>query len=202
MARVMRAAVRAAAPAYPPAAAAAWGRLPALYHRWALAAGGEARVVAVDAGRVVGFAGWRGREVTALFVHPAAAGRRLGARLLAAAERGAAAGPAGPLAVVAARGAVGFYLAHGWRDAGPGRSPLPGGPALPARRLVKRRPAPPSPGRHTSRSQASRSPGIRSQRAASARSRSAAAAPDRAARPRSARRAAAIGAAWAGRRRR
>jgi len=137
MARVMRAAALAAADGYLPGAATAWGSLPALYHRWAMLAGGEARVVAVRAGRLVGFAGWRGREVTALFVHPRAAGRGLGARLLAAAEAGASRGGARTLTVVAARGAVGFYLAAGWRDAGPARSPLPGGGHLPARRLTR-----------------------------------------------------------------
>lgn len=138
MARVMRAAVRAAAAAYPPRAAAAWGSLPALYHRWALLAGGETRLVATLGGRVVGFAGWRGREVTALFVHPGVAGRGLGARLLAAAEAGAARSGARTLTVVAARGAVAFYRRHGWRDAGGARSPLPGGLHLPARRLARR----------------------------------------------------------------
>jgi len=155
MARVMRAAVRAEAGHYPAALLAAWGALPALYHRWALAAGGEARVVATRGGRVVGFAGWRGREVTALFVLPAAAGRGLGRRLLARAEAGAAraaAGVAGParLTVVAARGAVPFYLACGWRGGPAVRDPLPGGGGLPARRMWKqvasaarRRPAAP-----------------------------------------------------------
>jgi GNAT superfamily N-acetyltransferase len=102
-----------------------------------MVAGGEARVVAVVAGRVLGFAGWRGREVTALFVRPRAGGRGLGAKLLAAAERGGSAGGAPTLTVVAARGAVGFYLAHGWRDRGPAASPLPGGLRLPARRMTR-----------------------------------------------------------------
>lgn len=138
MARVMRAAALAQADRYPIGLAEAWGALPALYHRWAMTAGGESRVVATAGGRILGFAGWRGREVTALFVHPRAAGRGLGARLLAAAEAGAARGGARTLTMVAARGAVPFYLARGWRDAGPGRSPLPGGGALPARRLARR----------------------------------------------------------------
>jgi GNAT superfamily N-acetyltransferase len=139
MARVMRAAALAEAARYPPGAAERWGSLPAVYHRWAMSAGGESRLVALAAGRVVGFAGWRGREVTALFVHPRAAGRGLGARLLAAVEAGAAQGGARSLTVLAAVGAVDFYLALGWRDAGSGASPLPGGGRLPARRL--RRPA-------------------------------------------------------------
>ncbi|MCM2332803.1 MAG: GNAT family N-acetyltransferase, partial [Anaeromyxobacteraceae bacterium] len=81
MARVMRAAALAQADRYPTGLAEAWGALPALYHRWAMTAGGESRVVATAGGRILGFAGWRGREVTALFVHPRAAGRGLGARL-------------------------------------------------------------------------------------------------------------------------
>lgn len=137
MARVMRAAALAAAERYPPGAAAAWGSLPALYHRWAMGVGGEARVVAVRGGRLLGFAGWRGREVTALFVHPRDAGRGLGARLLAAAEAGASRGGARTLTVLAAKDAVAYYRAAGWRDAGPARSPLPGGGRLPARRMTR-----------------------------------------------------------------
>jgi GNAT superfamily N-acetyltransferase len=144
MARVMRAAALAEAGRYPAGLVAAWGSLPALYHRWAMTAGGETRVVALAGGRVVGFAGWRGPEVTTLFVLPRATGRGVGARLLAAAAAGAAGGSgAGPrggprtLTLVAARSAVPFYLAHGWRDRGPAASPLPGGLRLPARRLSK-----------------------------------------------------------------
>jgi GNAT superfamily N-acetyltransferase len=142
MARVMRAAVLAEADRYPAGLAAAWGRLPALYHRWAMTAGGEARLVATVGGRVVGFAGRRGREVTSLFVHPGFTGRGLGGRLLDAAEAGAAGGGARTLVLIAARAAAPFYLARGWRDRGPAASPLPGGRALPARRLVKRVTAP------------------------------------------------------------
>jgi GNAT superfamily N-acetyltransferase len=138
MARIMRAAVRAVARSYPPSAAAAWASLPALYHRWAMTAGGERRVVAERAGRLVAFAGWRGSEVTALFVHPGAAGRGLGARLLARAEAGASRGPTATLSVLAARAAVGFYLACGWTERGPARAPLPGGLRLPAYRMSKR----------------------------------------------------------------
>jgi len=147
MARVMRAAVRAEAGRYPADLLRAWGALPALYHRWAVTVGGEARVVAACRGRVVGFAGWRGREVTAVFVLPREAGRGLGRRLLARAEAGADRPPApgaadarrGParLEVVAARGAVPFYRACGWRGGPAVRAPLPGGGALPARRMWK-----------------------------------------------------------------
>jgi len=137
MARVMRAAVRAQAGRYPPRLLAAWGALPALYHRWALSVGGEARVVALQAGRIVGFAGARGGEVTTLFVHPAFGGRGTGARLLAAAEALARRGARPRLTLLAARAAVPFYAAHGWRRLGPAPSPLPGGLALPATRMAK-----------------------------------------------------------------
>jgi GNAT superfamily N-acetyltransferase len=142
MARVMRAAVRAER-GYPPGALAAWAALPALYHRWAMTAGGERRAVAEVGGRVVGFAGWRGREVTALFVRPGAAGLGLGARLLARAEAGARRSRARTLTVLAARGAVPFYLARGWRAVRPEPSPLPGGRGLPAMRMGKPAAAPP-----------------------------------------------------------
>jgi putative acetyltransferase len=150
MARVMRAAVRAQAGRYPARLISAWAALPALYHRWALVAGGERRVVALAAGRVVGFAGARGREVTTLFVHPSAAGRGTGSRLLSSVERLAGGGAPLRLTVRAARGAATFYAAHGWRAVDEAPSPLPGGLALPAVRMVKD-PGPPAGPRRTAR---------------------------------------------------
>ena len=137
VARVMRAAVRGQRRAYPAPLLAAWGRLPALYHRWAMTAGGERYLVAARGPRLLGYVAWRGGELTALFVRPDEAGRGLGARLLARAEAGARAGGARRLTLVAARGAVPFYVAHGWRPGRPARSPLPGGGALPALRMWK-----------------------------------------------------------------
>jgi putative acetyltransferase len=137
IARVMRSAVRGQRGVYPAPLLAAWGRLPALYHRWAMTAGGERYVVASRGPRLLGYAAWRGGEVTALFVRPGEAGRGLGARLLARAEAGARAAGTRRLTLVAARGAVPFYVAHGWRPGRPARSPLPGGGALPAVRMWK-----------------------------------------------------------------
>jgi putative acetyltransferase len=137
VARVMRAAVRGQGGRYPAALLAAWGRLPALYHRWAMTAGGERYVVAARGPRLLGYAAWRGGEVTALFVRPGEAGRGLGARLLARAEAGARAAGTRRLTVVAVRGAVSFYEAQGWRVGRAVRSPLPGGGALPSRRMWK-----------------------------------------------------------------
>ena len=137
VARVMRAAVRGQRGRYPTALLAAWGSLPALYHRWAMTAGGERYLVAARGARLVGYAAWRGGEVTALFVRPGEAGLGLGARLLARVEAAARAAGARRLTVVAARGAVPFYVAHGWRPGRPVGSPLPGGGALPALRMWK-----------------------------------------------------------------
>jgi GNAT superfamily N-acetyltransferase len=133
----MRAAVLGQRGRYGAATLAAWGRLPALYHRWAMTAGGERYVVAVSGGRLLGYAAWRGDELTALFVRPAAAGRGLGARLLARVEAEARAAGARRLRLVAARAAAPFYLGRGWRAGAATRCPLPGGGALPARRLRK-----------------------------------------------------------------
>ncbi len=133
----MRAAVRGQRGRYPAALLAAWGSLPALYHRWAMTAGGERYLVAARGPALLGYAAWRGGEVTALFVRPGGAGRGLGAKLLARAEAGARAGGARRLTVVAARGAVPFYAARGWRPGRPVTSPLPGGAALPAVRMWK-----------------------------------------------------------------
>lgn len=137
VARVMRAAARGQRGRYPGALLAIWGSLPALYHRWAMSAGHERYLVAVRGARLLGYAAWRGGEVTAVFVLPSAGGRGLGARLLARAEAGARAEGARRLTVVAARGAVPFYLANGWRAGRPVRSALPGGAALPAARMWK-----------------------------------------------------------------
>jgi hypothetical protein len=57
----MRAAIRRlAAGTCTPRQLAAWSSLPALYHAWAMTAGGEAYLVAERAGRVVGYAARRG----------------------------------------------------------------------------------------------------------------------------------------------
>jgi len=138
VARVMRAAVLGQRGRYPEAVLAAWARLPALYHRWAMTAGGERYVVAVRRGRLVGYAAWRGEELTALFVRPGEGGRGLGARLLARIVAEAVAGGARRLTMVAAPGVVDYYAARGWRRGRPVRSPLPGGGALLARRMSKR----------------------------------------------------------------
>ncbi len=138
IARVMRAAVLGQRGRYPARTLAAWARLPALYHRWAMTAGGERYLVAVRGARPVGYAAWRGGELTALFVRPGEAGRGLGARLLARLEAEAAAGGARRLTMVAAPGVVAYYAARGWRLGRPVRSPLPGGGVLPAWRMSKR----------------------------------------------------------------
>jgi putative acetyltransferase len=135
IARVMRAAVLGQRGRYPARTVEAWSRLPALYHRWAMTAGGERYLVAVRAGRLLGYAAWRGGELTALFVRPEAAGHGLGARLLRRLEAVARAGGAHRLTMVAARAVVPFYLAKGWRLGRRTRSALPGGGALPAVRL-------------------------------------------------------------------
>jgi GNAT superfamily N-acetyltransferase len=137
LARIMRVAVRGQRGRYPARLLEAWGALPALYHRWAMTAGGERYLVAARGSRLLGYAAWRQGEVTALFVRPGEAGRGLGARLLARVEAEARAGGARRLTVVAARGAVAFYRSHGWWAGRPVGSPLPGGAALPSWRMWK-----------------------------------------------------------------
>jgi N-acetylglutamate synthase-like GNAT family acetyltransferase len=139
LARVMRAAIRGlAAGTCTDRQLAAWSSLPALYHRWAMTAGGEAYVVAVDGGRAVGYAARRGREVTAAFVSPARARAGVGASLVARVEEDALRAGLRSLFVLAAPGAVPFYEALGYRGGRRVRVPLPGGEHLAARRLTKR----------------------------------------------------------------
>lgn len=146
LAAVMRAAVRGLPPgACTPRQRAAWSSLPALYHRWAMSAGGEGYLVAERGGRPVGFAAWRlhpGRsrrgeappeaELTSLFVHPSAGGAGIGSSLVAAVDRRARRAGAAVLRVLAARPAVGFYAALGFEGSRWVRLPLPGGARLPA----------------------------------------------------------------------
>ncbi|MFY3744960.1 GNAT family N-acetyltransferase [Anaeromyxobacter sp. Red801] len=130
----MRAAVRGvAAGALPARLRAAWGSLPPLYHLWAMSAGGERYLVAERGGRVAGYAAWRGAELTAVFVRPSAAGRGVGAALVAAVERRARRAGVPALRVLAAGPAIGFYARLGFRPGRAARAPLPGGLALPAR---------------------------------------------------------------------
>ncbi len=163
VARVMRAAVRWLPPsACTPRQRAAWSSLPALYHRWAMGPGGERYLVAESGGRVVGYAAYRAppaprgagalsTELTAVFVLPAAGGAGLGRRLVAAVERRARRAGVRAIEVVAARPAVGFYLALGYVRLKSLSAPLPGGQRLPAasmqRRIPNRR-SPPPPSAH------------------------------------------------------
>jgi len=143
LAAVRRAAVLDVPPgAFRRADLAAWASLPPLYDLWAMTAGGEAILAAERAGRVVGFAGLRAAELTALFVAPRAARRGVGAALIAAVERLARRRGLRRLSVVAAASAVPFYLARGFAGRRRARVPLPGGRSLAAVRLAKRLPVP------------------------------------------------------------
>ena len=138
LARVMRAAIRGLARgAYPPRLLAAWARLPPVYHRWAMTAGGETLLVAVRGDRVVGYVGVRGAEVTALFVHPGAARRGIAGRLLGRVEREASRRGLRRVTVRAARSGEAFYAARGYVAVRRISVPLPGGASLPARLLAK-----------------------------------------------------------------
>jgi GNAT superfamily N-acetyltransferase len=141
IAAVMRAAIRAVpAGAQSRAALAAWAALPPLYHRWAMGPGGERYVVATGAGgrpRLVGYAARRGAELSAVFVRPSAAGRGVGAALVAAVARAARRAGARSLRVVAAEDAVPFYGRLGFRGARRVEVPLPGGVTLAARAMSR-----------------------------------------------------------------
>jgi GNAT superfamily N-acetyltransferase len=137
IAGVMRAAVRGARGSYPARTLAAWGSLPALYHAWAMTAGGEDVLVAEREGRVVGYAGLRGAEVTALFVRPSAARQGVASALLARVEALARRRSVRRVLVDAARSGVAFYQARGFTAVHAVRVPLPGG-ALAAVRMAKR----------------------------------------------------------------
>jgi ribosomal protein S18 acetylase RimI-like enzyme len=138
LAAVMRAAVRGVpAGTYPARTLAAWGALPALYHAWAMTAGGETVLVAERGGAVLGYAALRGAELTALFVRPSAARRGVASALLARVEARARRRGVARLRVDAAKSGVAFYRAQGFTGRRTVRVPLPGG-ALVAVRMAKR----------------------------------------------------------------
>jgi len=142
LAAVMRAAVGGVAPGtYPARTLAAWASLPALYHAWAMTAGGETIVLAERLGRAVGYAGLRGAEVTALFVRPQASRRGVASALLDRLEALARRRGVPVLRVDAARSGVAFYRARGFTGERSVRVPLPGG-SLAAVRLSKPLPVP------------------------------------------------------------
>ena len=134
----MRAAVRAVAPqTYPARTLAAWSSLPPLYHAWAMTAGGETVLAAERGGRIVGYAGLRGAELTALFVRPSAARAGVATALLARIEALARRRGVRRLGVDAAWSGVLFYAARGFTGGRRVRVPLPGG-SMAAVRMGKR----------------------------------------------------------------
>jgi GNAT superfamily N-acetyltransferase len=103
-----------------------------------MSAGGERYFVAVRGGAIAGYAALRGAELTAVFVHPGAARRGIGAALVARVEREARRRGARRLVVRAALSALPFYEALGFAGRRAIAVPLPGGAALPSRVLSKR----------------------------------------------------------------
>ncbi len=135
-AAVMRAAIRALpAREHTPRQLAAWASLPPLYHRWAMGPGGESYLVAQRRGRTLGYAARRGGELTAVFVRPREQGTGIGRALVEAASASARRDGHRALRVRAARAAVAFYAALGFRAGARTRVPLPGGVELPALRM-------------------------------------------------------------------
>jgi GNAT superfamily N-acetyltransferase len=117
---------------------AAWGSLPTLYHAWAMTAGGETALVAERGGRIAGYAGLRGSELTALFVRPSAARSGVATALLAEVERLARRRGVRRLRADAAKSGVAFYRARGFTGSARVRVPLPGAATLVAVRMAKR----------------------------------------------------------------
>jgi GNAT superfamily N-acetyltransferase len=106
-----------------------------------MTAGGETVLAAEWRGRLAGYAGLRGREVTALFVRPAAARRGIASALLARVVALARRRGVRTLRVDAARSGVAFYRARGFAGGRVVRVALPGG-ELEAVRLHRRLPPP------------------------------------------------------------
>jgi putative acetyltransferase len=131
------------APVYGAAKARAWARLGYEFRRDLLGAGGF--WVAEQRARILGVGGWSpdGLErdlawVRYLFVHPDAARRGIGRRLVERAERSARAALRPRLHVWASLNAQGFYEALGYRMARPARWPVQAGIELDYRLMTKR----------------------------------------------------------------
>jgi GNAT superfamily N-acetyltransferase len=98
--------------------------------------------VAESAGVLVGGAGWEeseggeGATIRAVFVHPAAHGRGVGARLLGSIEEALAGRGITRMIVPAALNAIGFYERLGYRAAERRAADL-GGVQLPYQRMIK-----------------------------------------------------------------
>jgi GNAT superfamily N-acetyltransferase len=103
-----------------------------------MSAGGETIFLAEFGGRVLGYAGLRRAEVTALFVRPSAARRGIGSALIERVEQEARRRGLRRVHVLAARSGEAFYRARGYLGRRPARVPLPGGETLPAVRMAKR----------------------------------------------------------------
>ncbi len=82
----------------------------------------EGFVLAINGGRVLGFAGLKAaaQEVDAVFVHPEAAGRGLGAQLLAHVEAQARQLGFGAVTLHASLNAVAFYAQNRYEQTGKG----------------------------------------------------------------------------------
>jgi GNAT superfamily N-acetyltransferase len=104
-----------------------------------MSAGGETVLVAEQSGRIVGYAGLRDAELTALFVRPSASGRGVASALLIRIEALARRRGVARLRVDAARSGVAFYRARGFSGARAVTVPLPGG-SLAAVRMTKASP--------------------------------------------------------------
>jgi putative acetyltransferase len=91
-----------------------------------MTAGGETILVAELGGRVVGYGGIRGSELSALFVRPAAARRGVASALLARVEALARRRGITRLRVDAAKSGVAFYRAQGFTGRRSVKVPLPG----------------------------------------------------------------------------
>ncbi|KFC66548.1 Acetyltransferase [Bosea sp. LC85] len=117
----------------------AWttGRTPAGYLR--AQDGGEAFLVAVANGVVVGYVSWEDGELLSLFVRPHAQRTGIGTLLADAAFRAAETAGSPIVVLKAALGAGPFYERFGFEDSGPG-STIKRGVEIPDRRMRRQLP--------------------------------------------------------------
>jgi len=123
---------------YAPAEIRAWlrGRQP---EHWRQAMKqGDVMFVAEAGSRLAGFSSVRDREISAVYIHPAFARRKLGSRLLEKAERFACRQGHRSVYLRASLTAYPFYLAHGYNKIRRFRYCLLNGARLPCIQMRKR----------------------------------------------------------------
>ncbi|WP_282605786.1 GNAT family N-acetyltransferase [Pelagibius sp. Alg239-R121] len=87
-------------------------------YRDAMTTGGETYLVALNAGKLVGFCSYKENEIVGLYVDPSTSRKGVGSLLIRAAEAGIASARPVTITLNSALSALEFYKSHGYRAEG------------------------------------------------------------------------------------